>query len=115
MRTMPRRAPRSVARYSIGDAIMAVLPPLRQSPDATRAIARGRGRLADRQDLAGVSGMNVSNAEPLGVWADRMIYQAHERARREGDEFHRGPYPSDMATVTRSRYPDRFPFSRPAR
>jgi len=55
------------------------------------------GRPMDRYDMADMTGMEARNAEPLEEWATRAWHEARYRASQEGDEFHRGPYPRDLA------------------
>lgn len=75
----------------------------RVAEQRTQAVELLRGELARLLPRA-----QVSVGEPFNEWADRMRYEARQRAIAAGDEFHKGPYPTDFATVTTSRR-DYFP------
>lgn len=68
----------------------------------------------DLQELLGAA-VQVRMAEGLREWANRMRYDARQRAVTQGDEFTGGqPYPRDLPTMGTSStlHPERNPFFR---
>jgi hypothetical protein len=100
---MPPRQPR------FGSQILEnVLRDIAAQRDATRVHAAQRpAHVANASMLEQLfPHASVMPAEALAMWAERALYDAYRRAMSTGDEFHKGPYPTDLPAPADTRWLD---------